>query len=73
MSTLGDGVHFTRILILPHDRTELLCWRRRLVLADGTTYEGSEVAAPLEACLPWFTEEERAIVRALPRVDEGET
>jgi hypothetical protein len=76
-ATRYGAVRFTRIMVLWIDhpplrgkRREILCWRRRVTMSDGTIYEGNEVGAPLEDCLPHFTEAERAIVSALPRVTD---
>jgi hypothetical protein len=68
--TRFGAVRFTRILVLEFERKEILCWRRRIVMADGTVYEGNEVGAPLADCLPHFTEAERAAVQLLPRVED---
>jgi len=70
-TTKFGAVRFTRILVLSFNSAEFLCWKHRLTMRDGTVYESDEVGAPLSDCLPYFTDDERAIILALPRVDES--
>ena len=68
-SSKFGAVRFTRILVLSFNSIEMLCWRHLYTMKDGTVYESSEVGAPLVDCLPYFTDDERAIILRLPRIE----
>lgn len=70
-TTKFGAVRFTRILVLSFNSIEFLCWRHRYTMKDGTVYESGEVGAPLEDCLPYFTDDERATILRLPREDSS--